>query len=147
MPVPPTSISAATMTSHAMPMEIRIPVRIVGAAAGRMMVKARRKVPTSSVRATLSHSLRTAATPNAVLISIGRTGHRRLALARGRADELGVFRIHGGGGAAAHGGEMPHGDEYAEQEQRNQRRAPRDCHRPSPGETVYQTRLIAKLLR
>src|SRR5215831_15332519 len=56
MPVPPTSISAATITSHAMPMEMRMPVRIVGAAAGRMMVKARRKVPTSSVRATLSHS-------------------------------------------------------------------------------------------
>src|SRR6266850_2313714 len=71
MPVPPTSISAATITSQAMPIEIRIPVRIVGAAAGRMMVKARRKVPTSSVRATLSHSLRTEATPNAVLIIIG----------------------------------------------------------------------------
>ncbi len=32
-----------------------MPVRIVGAAAGKMMVKARRKGPTSSVRATLSH--------------------------------------------------------------------------------------------
>src|SRR5213594_2875203 len=52
MPVPPTSISAATITSQAMPIEIRMPVRMVGAAAGRMMVKARRNVPTSSVRAT-----------------------------------------------------------------------------------------------
>ena len=50
MPVPPTSISAATITSHAMPMEMRMPVRMVGAAAGRMTVKARRNVPTSSVR-------------------------------------------------------------------------------------------------
>src|SRR5256885_452863 len=41
MPVPPTSISAATMTSQAMPMEIRMPVRIVGAAAGRITGKAR----------------------------------------------------------------------------------------------------------
>src|SRR6266704_2646127 len=32
MPVPPTSISAATITSQAMPIEIRMPVRIVGAA-------------------------------------------------------------------------------------------------------------------
>src|SRR5580704_17692755 len=71
MPVPPTSISAATITSQAMPIEMRMPVRMVGAAAGRMIVKARRKVPTSSVRATSSHSRRTAATPNAVLISIG----------------------------------------------------------------------------
>src|SRR5262245_57175326 len=65
MPVPPTSISAATITSHAMPIEIRMPVRIVGAAARRMMVNARRKTPTSNVRATLSHSRRTQATPNA----------------------------------------------------------------------------------
>jgi len=42
---------------------------------------------------------------------LGRTGHRRLALARGRADELGVFGIHIGGGPAAHGGEVPHRDE------------------------------------
>ena len=40
-------------------------------AAGRMIVNARRSVPTSKVRATLSHSRRTDATPNAVLISIG----------------------------------------------------------------------------
>jgi len=74
MPVPPTSISAATMTSQAMPIEIRMPVRMVGAAAGRMMVKARRSGPTSSVFATLSHSVRTAATPNAVLIMLGVVG-------------------------------------------------------------------------
>ena len=34
MPVPPTSISAATITSQAMPMLMRMPVRMVGAAAG-----------------------------------------------------------------------------------------------------------------
>ena len=78
MPVPPTSISAATITSHAMPIEIRIPVRMVGAAAGRMTVKARRSVPTSSVRATLIHYLRTAATPNAVLSSIGHTEQMKM---------------------------------------------------------------------
>src|SRR4029453_10482491 len=103
MPVPPTSISAATMTSHAMPMEIRIPVRIVGAAAGRMMVKAGRKVPTSSVRATLSHSLRTAATPNAVLISIGHSEQMKITKIEDRLESLIVWRAgaaQGGGGGA-----------------------------------------------
>ena len=41
-------------------------------------MKARRNVPTSSVRATLSHSLRTAATPNAVLISIGQSEQMKI---------------------------------------------------------------------
>ncbi len=41
MPVPPTSISAATITSQAIPIEIRMPVRMVGAAAGRITVNAR----------------------------------------------------------------------------------------------------------
>jgi hypothetical protein len=40
--------------------------------------EARRNVPTSSVRATLSHSLRTAATPNAVLISIGQSEQMKI---------------------------------------------------------------------
>src|SRR3546814_5546869 len=71
MPVPPTSISAATITSQAIDTEMRMPVRIVGAAAGRMTRKILRKVPTSSVRATLSHSLRTPATAKAVFTSIG----------------------------------------------------------------------------
>jgi len=44
---------------------------MVGAAAGRITVSAVRKVLTSSVRATLSQSRRTVATPKAVLISIG----------------------------------------------------------------------------
>ena len=78
MPVPPTSISAATITSQAMPMEMRMPVTMVGAAAGRMMVKARRSGGTSSVRATFSHSLRTVATPKAVLISIGQTAQMKM---------------------------------------------------------------------
>ena len=55
-----------------------MPVRIVGAAAGRITVKARLTVPTSSVRATLIHSLRTAATPNAVLSSIGHTEQMKI---------------------------------------------------------------------
>ena len=78
MPVPPTSISAATITSQAMPIEIRMPVRIVGAAAGKITVNARLTVPTSSVRATLIHSLRTAATPNAVFNSIGHTEQMKM---------------------------------------------------------------------
>src|SRR5262245_46971817 len=59
------------MTSHAIPMEIRIPVMMVGAAAGRITRKAFRMGPTSRVFATFNHSRRTDATPNAVLISIG----------------------------------------------------------------------------
>ena len=48
-----------------------MPVMIVGAAAGSITRNALRTGPTSSVLATLSHSRRTAATPKAVLISIG----------------------------------------------------------------------------
>ena len=61
-----------------MPMEMRMPVRIVGAAAGKMTVKARRTGPTSRVRATFSHSLRTLATPNAVFNSIGQTEQMKM---------------------------------------------------------------------
>ena len=50
---------------------MRMPVRIVGAAAGRITSNARRSGETSSVRATLRYSRRTDATPKAVLISIG----------------------------------------------------------------------------
>ena len=69
--MPPTSISAATITSQAIPIEMRMPVRMVGAAAGRITSKARRTGPTSRVRATLSQSRRTEATPKAVLMSMG----------------------------------------------------------------------------
>ena len=55
-----------------------MPVKMVGAAAGRMTVKARRSGPTSSVRATLSHSLRTLATPKAVLMSIGHSEQMKM---------------------------------------------------------------------
>src|SRR3989304_2317612 len=71
MPVPPTSISAATITSHAMPTEMRMPVMMVGAAAGTTPGNAWRNADTPGVCATLSHSRLTADTPNAVLISIG----------------------------------------------------------------------------
>src|SRR4051812_12155380 len=77
MPVPPTSISAATMTSHAMPMEMRMPVRIVGAAAGRMTKKAFLKGDTSNVSATLSQSRRTEATPK-VLMSMGQVEQMKI---------------------------------------------------------------------
>src|SRR6266481_3208518 len=50
----------------------------VGAAAGKITVNARLTVPTSSVRATLIHSLRTAATPNAVFSSIGHTEQMKM---------------------------------------------------------------------
>src|ERR1700686_3651789 len=88
MPVPPTSISAATMTSQATPTEIRIPVRIVGAAAGRITAKQRRNNPTSSVCATLSHSRLTLATPNAVLISNGQTAQMKITKIDDRAESL-----------------------------------------------------------
>ena len=53
-----------------------------------MIVKARRSVPTSSVRATLSHSLRTAATPNAVLISIGQSEQMKITKIAERPESL-----------------------------------------------------------
>jgi hypothetical protein len=61
-----------------MPMEMRMPVMMVGAAAGRMTLKAVRNGPTSSVRATFSHSRRTLATPNAVFMSIGHTEQMKI---------------------------------------------------------------------
>ncbi len=61
--MPPTSISAAMITSQAMPIEMRIPVMMVGAAAGRITRNAVRHGPASSVRATFSHSRRTLPTP------------------------------------------------------------------------------------
>src|SRR3974390_939547 len=88
MPVPPTSISAATMTSQAMPMEMRMPVRIVGAAAGRMMVKARLNVPTSSGLATFSHSRRTEGTPKAVLIMVGHSEQMKMTKIADRLESL-----------------------------------------------------------
>src|SRR3954466_16115266 len=83
------------MTSHAIPIEMRIPVRMVGAAAGRMMVKARRRVPTSSVFATLSHSLRTAETPNAVLIIIGHSEQMKITKIDDRPESLMVYSASG----------------------------------------------------
>src|SRR5450830_835986 len=59
-------------------MEMRIPVRMVGAAAGRITRKALRSGLTSSVLATLSQSRRTDATPKAVFISIGQTEQMKI---------------------------------------------------------------------
>ena len=55
-----------------------MPVMMVGAAAGRITGNALRSGPTSSVRATLSHSRLTPATPNAVLISIGHSEQMKM---------------------------------------------------------------------
>ena len=65
-----------------------MPVRITGAAAGRITRKAVRNGPTSSVRATFSHSLRTEATPNAVLISIGQTEQMKITKIEERCESL-----------------------------------------------------------
>ena len=62
-----------------MPIEIRIPVRIVGAAAGRMIVSACRNAPdlerARHVAPFLAHTLRT---PKAVLISIGHSAQMKI---------------------------------------------------------------------
>ena len=55
-----------------------MPVMMVGAAAGRITLNAVRNGPTSSVRATFSHSLRTLPTPKAVLINIGQTEQMKI---------------------------------------------------------------------
>lgn len=71
-----------------MPMEMRIPVRMVGAAAGRITVNARRTGPTSRVRATLSHSFRVLDTPNTVFISIGQSEQMKITKIADRAESL-----------------------------------------------------------
>ena len=66
------------MTSQAIPMEMRMPARMVGAAAGRITRKAFRSGFTSSVRETSSQSFFTLATPCAVLISIGHSEQMKM---------------------------------------------------------------------
>src|SRR4029079_11555515 len=83
------------MTSQAMPIEMRMPVRIVGAAAGRMIVNARRQVPTSSVLATLSHSRRSDAAPNAVLIMVGHSEQMKITKIDDRLESLIVYSASG----------------------------------------------------
>ena len=61
-----------------MPMLMRMPVSMVGAAAGRITRNALRIDDTSSVSATLSHSRLTEATPNAVFTSIGQTEQMKM---------------------------------------------------------------------
>ena len=58
--------------------EMRMPVKMVGAAAGRMTLSALRNGFTSSVLATFNHSRFTEDTPNAVLISIGHTEQMKI---------------------------------------------------------------------
>lgn len=59
------------MISHAIPIEIRIPVTIVGIAASNITVNVVRNVLSSRVRMTLIQSVQKFATPKAVLVSIG----------------------------------------------------------------------------
>jgi hypothetical protein len=54
---------------------------------------------------------------------IERTRHRRLALGRGQAHQLGVFRRHGGDRAGAARGDVPDADKGKEQRDRDDRRA------------------------
>jgi len=60
------------------PMLMRMPVTMVGAAAGKITKKALRSGCTSNVLATLSQSRLTAATPKAVLINIGQTEQMKI---------------------------------------------------------------------
>ena len=53
MPVPPISISAATIAIHALPIEMRRPATIAGAAAGRTTVIRRRSQVSCRIAATL----------------------------------------------------------------------------------------------
>ena len=61
-----------------------------------------------------------------LLGDIERARHRRLALRRGRAHELGVFRIHLRDRARAARGEMPREHEGNEDRDGDDRRAPRE---------------------
>src|SRR4030067_449733 len=102
MPVPPTTISAPTITSHAMPIEMRMPVIMVGAAAGSTTWNALRNADTSSVRATLSHSRLTADTPNAVLISIGHNEQMKIT----KIDEVALSLIGNSASGITRSGEI-----------------------------------------
>ena len=61
-----------------MPMLMRMPVTMVGAAAGKITKNAFRKGFTSNVLATFSHSRLTDATPKAVLMSMGHTEQMKI---------------------------------------------------------------------
>src|SRR5690606_41492799 len=69
---------SGTATADIYTLSLHDALPIFGAAAGKITVKARLTVPTSSVRATLIHSLRTPTTPNAVLSSIGHTEQMKM---------------------------------------------------------------------
>src|SRR5262249_44586406 len=53
IPVPPISISAATIATHALPIEMRRPATIAGAAAGKITVTSRRHKESWRIAATL----------------------------------------------------------------------------------------------
>ena len=59
-------------------MLMRMPVTMVGAAAGKITKNALRSGLTSKVLATFNHSRFTDATPNAVLISMGQTEQMKI---------------------------------------------------------------------
>ena len=74
---------------------MRIPVKIVGAAAGRMTKNALRRGETSNVLATFNNSLRTLATPNAVFRSIGHTEQIKITKIPEIAESLMVYSAIG----------------------------------------------------
>src|SRR4030065_355320 len=78
-----------------MPLEMRMPVRMVGAAAGRITWSALRSGFTSMVRATLSHSRFTVATPWAVLISIGHSEQMKITNTAEIDESLMVYSANG----------------------------------------------------
>src|SRR5258706_14152152 len=95
MPVPATRISEATIASQAMPIELRMPVRMVVAAAGMITVNAFRNGATSRVLATCSQSRRTEARPKAVLISIGQVEQMKMTKMAETLESFSVKRASG----------------------------------------------------
>src|SRR5438309_1220440 len=138
MPVPPTSISAATITSQAMPIEMRIPVRMVGAAAGRITLNAFLKVATSNVRATVVKRIFQLHERCFAELAERRKAVRLLGAL---AEELRVLIVGGSDLFLRHCGEMPDAQEHAEEEEREQPRGERLSF------AVHTAFLMAKLAR
>src|SRR6476620_170477 len=73
MPVPPASISAATITSQAIPMERRIPVAMCGSECGMAIRVTYCQREKRKTLATLRYSIGIAFTPNGVLNNVGQS--------------------------------------------------------------------------
>lgn len=78
MPLCAPTISAATMTNQAIPIEILIPDRIIGTLAGKTTRVTCSNRGRPNTRETFSHSARTEAVPVAVLINIGQTAQMKM---------------------------------------------------------------------